>query len=49
MEFLEVVIRPKGIKIEKKDKRRFVKNFVKIAGLLYKLTRKEQKWKWEIR
>ena len=45
-----MVIRPKGIKMEKKkDKRRFVKNFVKIAGLLYKLTRKEQKWKWEIR
>ena len=29
--------------------RRFVKNFAKIARLLYELIRKKQKWKWEIR
>ena len=27
--------------------RRFIKDFVKIATLLYVLVRKEQKWKWE--
>jgi len=29
--------------------KRFVKSFAKIVRLLHKLTRKEQKWKWEIR
>ena len=29
--------------------KRFIKNFVKIARPLHKLTKKEQKWKWEIR
>ena len=29
--------------------RRFIEGFVKIVRLLHKLTRKEQKWKWEIR
>jgi len=27
--------------------RRFIKNFAKIAALLYVLVRKEQRWKWE--
>ena len=29
--------------------RRFIEGFAKIARPLYKLTRKEQKWEWEIR
>ena len=29
--------------------KRFIKNFVKIARPLHKLTKKEQKWEWEIR
>ena len=29
--------------------RRFVKNFAKIARLLHKLMKKEQKWEWKIR
>ena len=29
--------------------RRFLEGFAKIARLLHKLTRKEQKWKWGIR
>jgi len=48
--FLEVVIEPDRIKIEKeKVKKRFVKNFTKITMSLYKLMRKEQKWIWNIR
>ena len=27
--------------------RRFIKNFARIAALLYMLVRKEQKWRWE--
>jgi len=29
--------------------RQFIKDFAKIARLLHELTRKEQKWEWEIR
>jgi len=29
--------------------KRFVEGFAKITRPLYKLTKKEQKWKWEIR
>ena len=29
--------------------KRFVEGFAKIARLLYELTRKEQKWEYEIR
>ena len=29
--------------------RQFIKDFAKIARPLYELTRKEQKWEWEIR
>ena len=29
--------------------RRFLEEFVKIARLLYELTRKKQKWKWGVR
>ena len=72
VEFLGVVIGPKGVEMQKKKVegvlswlaprnvkkvqkfldlanlyRRFIKNFTRIAALLYMLVRKEQKWRWE--
>jgi len=72
VEFLGVVIGPKGVEIQKEKVegvlswlvprnvkkvqkfldlanlyRRFIKNFTRIAALLYMLVRKEQKWRWE--
>ena len=72
VEFLGVVIGPKGVEIQKEKVegvlswlaprnvkevqkflglanlyRRFIKNFARIAALLYMLVRKEQKWRWE--
>jgi len=72
VEFLGVVIGPKGVEMQKEQVegvlnwlaprnvkevqkflglanyyRRFIKNFARIAALLYALVRKEQKWKWE--
>ena len=72
--FLEVVIRLEGIKMEEEKVKvvldwpvpksvkdiqkflglanyykRFVEGFAKIARLLYELTKKEQKWEYEIR
>jgi len=72
VEFLGVVIGPKGVEMQKEKVegvlswlvprnikevqkflglanlyRRFIKNFARIAALLYMLVRKEQKWRWE--
>jgi len=72
VEFLGVVIGPKGVEMQKEKVegvlswpapknvkevqkflglanyyRRFIKEFAKIAALLYVLVRKEQKWEWK--
>ena len=72
IEFLEVVIGPKGVEMQKKKVEgvlnwsvppnikevqkflglanyywQFIKDFARVAALLYLLVRKEEKWKWE--
>ena len=71
VEFLEVVIEPKGVEMQKKKVegvlnwqmlrnikevqkflglanyyRQFIKDFAKLAVLLYVLVKKEKKWRW---